>query len=53
MLTIAILMVELLISCLNFVFENINAGKMFDFRPGARTRGAKPPQLLKLLPPPP
>ena len=24
---------------------------MFDFRPGARTRGAKPPQLLKLLPP--
>jgi len=51
MLTIAILMVELLISCLSFVFENINAGKMFDFRPGVRTRGAKPPQPLKLLPP--
>jgi len=55
MLTIAILMVELLISCLSFIFENIKCRE--NVPPPVRGEdkeglgGAKPPQPLKLAPP--
>jgi len=56
MLTIAILMVELLISCLSFIFENIKCRE--NVRPPARGKdkgglgGGLSPPTIEISPPP-
>jgi len=56
MLTIAILMVQLLISCLSFIFENIKCRE--NVRPPARGEdkvglgGLSPPANIEISPPP-